>query len=94
MRAAQCARLLIVGKPVDLANVLHRRNVTAESIAGSLAAINARFVPVVWAATPAKAAQMVERLAVYFWAGAARPFIGKVDVPAWCREGVLDNWKG
>lgn len=43
---------------------------------------------------PAKAAQMVERLAVYFWAGAARPFIGKVDVPAWCREGVLDNWKG
>lgn len=94
MRAAQCARLLIVGGEVELANVLHRRKVTAESIAGSLAAINARFVPVVWAATPAKAAQMVERLAVYFWAGAARPFIGKVDVPAWCREGVLDNWKG
>lgn len=94
MRAAQCARLLIVGKPVDLANVLHRRNVTAESIAGSLAAINARFVPVVWAPSPELAALMVERLAVYFWAGAARPFIGKVDVPAWCREGVLDNWKG
>lgn len=94
MRAAQCARLLIVGKPVDLANVLHRRNVTAESIAGSLAAINARFVPVVWAPSPELAAQMVERWAVYFWAGAARPFLGRVDVPAWCREGVLDNMKG
>lgn len=94
MRAAQCARLLIVGQAVDMAAHLNRRSVNAESIAGSLAAINSRFVPVVWAATPAKAAQMVERLAVYFWAGAARPFIGRVEVPAWAREGVLDNWKG
>lgn len=41
---------------------------------------------------PAKAAQMVERWACYFYAGAAKPW-GKVAIPAWCREGVLDNWK-
>lgn len=87
-------RLLIIGTPLELTAHLNRRGVTAESIAGSLAAINARLVPVVWVPTPEMAARLVERWAVYFWAGAARPFIGKVDVPAWCREGVLDNWKG
>lgn len=34
----------------------------------------------------------VERWACYFYAGAAKPW-GKVAIPAWCREGVLDNWK-
>lgn len=94
IRAAQCARLLIVGGEVELANVLHHRKVNVDSIAGSLAAINARLVPVVWVPTPEMAARLVERWAVYFWAGAARPFIGRVEVPAWAREGVLDNWKG
>lgn len=37
---------------------------------------------------PAKAAQMVERWACYFYAGAAKPW-GKVAIPAWCRENVI-----
>lgn len=88
MRGMDFARLLIVGTPAELAACLHRRAVTAASILGSLEAINARMVAVVWAATPAKAAQMVERWACYFYAGAAKPW-GKVAIPAWCRENVI-----
>lgn len=84
MRGMDFARLLIVGTPVELASCLHRRAVTAASILGSLEAINARLVPVVWAATPAKAAQMVERWACYYYTGAAKPW-GKMAIPAWCR---------
>ena len=88
MRGMDFARLLIVGRPIDLAVCLNRRAVTAASILGSLEAINARMVAVVWEATPAKAAQAVERWACYFYAGAAKPW-GSVAIPAWCRDGVI-----
>lgn len=88
MRGMEFARLLIIGRPIDLAACLNRRAVTAASIIGSLEAINARMLPVVWAETPAKAAQMVERWACYFYAGAAKPW-GKVAIPAWCRDGGI-----
>ena len=91
MRAARCARLLIVGLPTELAAALHRRKSSPASIAGSLEAINARYCPVVWAPTPERAAALVERLAVYFWAGAAKPFLGRITIPAWARFGALEN---
>ncbi len=88
MRGVDFARLLIIGTPVELAACLNRRAVTAASIIGSLESVNARLVPVVWAATPAKAAQMVERWACYYYAGAAKPW-GKMSIPAWCRDGEI-----
>lgn len=88
MRAARCARLVVVGRAVELAGALQRRGAAAGGVACSLEAINARFCPVVWAATPERAAALVERLAVYFWAGAARPFLRGVEIPAWARRGV------
>lgn len=93
MRAARCARLLIVGRPLDLAAELQRRGIVPGSVAGSLEAINARFCPVVWAATPERAAALVERLAVYYWAGAAKPFLPRVEIPAWARAGALASCK-
>ena len=92
MRGMDFARLLIIGTPFDLQAHLNRRAVTAASIIGSLEAINARLVPVVWAATPAKAAQMVERWACYYYTGAAKPFC-RLSVPDWAREGALP-WPG
>lgn len=80
------ARLLIVGTRRELAEVLARRAVKVEQILGSLAAIDARYVPVVWADTPERAAAMVEGWAWYFWTGAARPFLGHVKVPDYARE--------
>lgn len=88
MRGMDFARLLIVGRPIDLAACLNRRAVTTASILGSLEAINARLVPVVWEPTPERAALAVERWACYYYAGAAKPW-GNVAIPAWCREGAI-----
>ena len=81
-------RLLVIGTPKELREVLERRRASLESIVGSLCYINANIVPVVTAPSPYKAAQLVERWACYFYAGAARPF-GKFQIPAWCRDGVI-----
>lgn len=89
LRGMQFARLLVIGRPVDLSAHLNRRAVKLDSILGSLAAIDSRLVPVVWAATPEKAAAMVERWACYFYAGAARPFC-RVQVPAWARVDSIE----
>lgn len=88
MRGAKFARLLIIGTKGEFDEVMRFRRVNEESIVGSLAWINANLVPVARAASTYKAAQMVERWACYFYAGAARPF-GRVSIPAWCREGVI-----
>lgn len=88
MRGMDFARLLIVGRPCELAALLARRAVGAASILGSLQAINARLVPVVWEPTPRHAALAVERWACYFYAGAAKAW-GSVCIPAWCRENAI-----
>ena len=88
MRGMDFARLLIVGRPCELAAHLARRAVAAASILGSLEAVNARLVPVVWAPTPQHAALAVERWACYFYAGAAKAW-GTVRIPAWCRENAI-----
>ena len=88
MRGMDFARLLIVGRPCDLAAHLARRAVSAASILGSLEAVNTRLVPVVWAPTPQHAALAVERWACYFYAGAAKAW-GTVRIPAWCRENAI-----
>ena len=92
MRGAKFARLLIVGGSAEMREVMKRRKVNIESIVGSLAWINANLVPVVKAPSAYKAAQVVERWAYYFYAGAARPF-GKVDVPSWARQDIIPNGK-
>ena len=88
MRGMDFARLLIVGRPCDLAAHLARRAVNAASILGSLEAVNTRLVPVVWEPTPQRAALAVERWACYFYAGAAKAW-GTVRIPAWCRENAI-----
>lgn len=88
MRGMDFARLLIVGRPCDLAAHLARRAVAAASILGSLEAVNTRLVPVVWEPTPERAALAVERWACYFYAGAAKAW-GTVRIPAWCRENAI-----
>lgn len=81
-------RLLVIGTPKELREVLGHRRVSLESIVGSLCYINANIVPVVMAPSPYRAAQLVERWACYFYAGVSRPF-GKFQIPAWCRDGVI-----
>lgn len=87
-RGFDFARLLIVGRKIELMQELSRRKASVQSIAGSLAAIDSRLVPVVWADTPEKAALMVERWAVYYYAGAAKQF-KRVIVPEWARDRYL-----
>lgn len=88
MRGAKFARLLIIGTKGEFDEVMRYRRVNEESIIGSLAWVEANVAPVARAASTYKAAQMVERWACYFYAGAARPF-GKFQIPAWCRDGVI-----
>lgn len=92
MQGRGFARLLIIGTQRELAAVLSRRAVKVAQVMGSLAAIDARFIPVVWAATPEQAAAMVEGWAWYYWTGAAAAFLGSVKVPEYARgymQGVM-----
>lgn len=90
MQSRGFARLLIIGTARELAALLATRNVKISQVMGSLAAIDARFVPVVWASTPERAAAMVEGWAWYYWTGAAMPFLGSVKVPEFAR-GYMQN---
>lgn len=85
MQGRGFARLLIIGTQRELVAVLSRRSVKVAQVLGSLAAIDARFIPVVWAATPEQAAAMIEGWAWYSWTGAAAPFIGSVKIPEYAR---------
>lgn len=87
------ARLLIVGSQRDLAGVLARRAVKIQQIMGSLAAIDARYLPVVWASTAEIAAGMIEGWVWYYWTHAARPFLGSVKVPDYAREYMAGGMK-
>lgn len=93
-KEAPCRRLVIIGSLEELKDCLIHRRVTVNAILGNMASIDANLWPVVLVDTPLQAAKLIERLAVYFWAGAARQQGHRVEIPAWAREGVLDNWKG
>ncbi len=80
MEAYPFRRLLIVGTHTELCNLLSRRRVTANSIAGSLRAIDATRCPVVRVDTPQQAALLVEQWAWYAYRDYMRPF-RKLDTP-------------
>lgn len=87
MRGYDFCRLLIVGKPCELLQYLSKRQVSESSILGSLAAIDARGVPVVWRDTPEQAARQIESWAWYYYTGLFKALTGKnATAPAWARN--------
>jgi DNA excision repair protein ERCC-4 len=65
LRAFNFKRLLIVGQESDIAARRYRSNANPTAIMHSLHAIEARGVPVVFAATPYEAARTIERWVVW-----------------------------
>lgn len=60
LRAYRFSRLLVVGKKSDLEAGHYRSRFSEKAAVNGLHAIEARYVPVVWAETPEMAARMVE----------------------------------
>ena len=86
MRGYDFARLLIIGTHDELLRVLSSRKVSESSILGSLSAIDARGVPVVWRATPEQAARQIESWAWYYYTGLSKALTGKnATAPDWAR---------
>jgi len=65
LRGFRFARLLVVGTPADIEAANYRSNIKPQSVLATLAAIEARYVPVVFAADPAAAASQVESWACW-----------------------------
>jgi len=65
LRGFQFARLLIVGREEEIDNHNYRSNIDPKVILHTLRAFEVRYVPVVWAESPAKAAELIESWA--FW---------------------------
>ena len=65
LRGFQFARLLIVATPEAIRRHDYVSNISPKAVLNSLAAWEARFIPVVFAPTPADAARLVEAWA--FW---------------------------
>ena len=66
LRGFRFARLLIVGTPEQIQRQEYKSNVTPKAVLHSLAAWEARFIPVVFSPTPAGAARQVETWAYWF----------------------------
>ncbi|HEY3899690.1 MAG TPA: ERCC4 domain-containing protein [Chthoniobacter sp.] len=69
LRGYRFARLLIIGYPGQIEMGQYRSRATPASVRHSLYAFEARYVPVVWASTPADGAALVERWAFWFARG-------------------------
>lgn len=65
LRGYRFARLLIIGTVGEIQQGHYRSRTTPRSVLHSLYSIEAKFLPVVFAATPQDGAQLVERWA--FW---------------------------
>lgn len=61
LRGYRFARLLIIGYPGQIDMGHYRSRASPKAIQHSLYSFEARFVPVVWARTPAEGAELVER---------------------------------
>ncbi len=85
MAAYPFRRLLIIGGHMELHRILARRRVTANSIIGSMRAIDATRVPVVRVDTPQRAAVLVEQWAWYVWRDYVRPF-RKLSTPSFIQD--------
>jgi DNA excision repair protein ERCC-4 len=66
LRGFRFARLLIIGTEQDITEHNYRSNVSPKVVLNTLKAFEARYLPVAWAADPAKAADMVETWAFWF----------------------------
>lgn len=84
-------RLLIIGSESDIHLGQYRSRMTPKAVIASLAAIEAKGVPVVFARTPAIAAEYVERWACYFVREKGKPFctdaqLKAIVAPLWKEE--------
>jgi DNA excision repair protein ERCC-4 len=75
MTGMKFCRLLIVGTRQEIQAGDYRSQANPRAILASLAAIEAKGVPVVFAATASEAAALIESWAVYFYREQAKPFI-------------------
>lgn len=66
LRGFRFARLLIVGTQAEVMQHRYRSNLNPKVVMNSLSAFEARYIPVVWAATPEEAARQVETWAWWF----------------------------
>ena len=84
LRAYAVRLLLVVGTGAELTRLLTRRRVSCAAIQGSLAALEARGIPVAFYPTPERAAERVEAMAVYAWRNKMRGIVG-TEIPDWAR---------
>lgn len=85
-------RLIIVGERDELERVLSRRCISKSAVFGSLAAIDARGVPVVWCVSPEQAARQIECWAWYYYAGLSKALNGKpLKSPIWARDAMMHS---
>lgn len=66
LRGFRFARLLIVGARAEVEQHRYRSSITPKSVLHTLAAFEARYIPVVWSAIPEESARMVESWAWWF----------------------------
>lgn len=69
IRGFRFSRLLVIGTREEIERARYRSNVSPRAVVNSLHSWEARFVPVVFAATPPEAARLVERWV--WWAARA-----------------------
>jgi DNA excision repair protein ERCC-4 len=75
LRGFMFSRLLVVGTRADVEQHRYKSNITPKSVLHTLAAFEARYVPVVWALDPESAARLVESWAYWF----ARELVKSAD---------------
>lgn len=81
LRGFDFARLLVVGTPADVVAVC--RGMNPRAVFASLAAIEARGIPIVWQPDPTAAASWVERAAWWFYRESLKPAGLKLETPGW-----------
>lgn len=87
MRGYEFKRLLIIGTRQELLHEVASRRIALAAVDGSLRAIDARAVPVVWCDAPAQASRFVESWAWYYYAGLHKGVTGKsYTAPEWARN--------
>lgn len=86
--ACEFRRLLVIGAESDIHVGAYQSRMTPQAVIASLAAIEARGLPVVFCRTPAMAAETVERWAGYFVREKSKPFLTdaqlkEITAPLW-----------
>ena len=66
LRGYHFARLLVIGSRGEIEMQRYRSKISPKSVLGSLGAWEVRYLPVVFAATPQEASQLIERWVWYY----------------------------